>query len=145
MYEDVLVPTDGGELTPAAARRAFDLATRYDATVHGLYVVETDTSWLAVSKDEVRDTLREVGADAADRALAALEATASDHDVELRTVVREGRPATEILEYVEAADIDLVVMGTHGHAGVRQRLLGSVTERVVRNAPVPVMTVGPEA
>jgi nucleotide-binding universal stress UspA family protein len=42
---------------------------------------------------------------------------------------------------IDDHDPDLVVMGTHGHSGIRRRLLGSVTERIVRDAPVPVLTV----
>jgi nucleotide-binding universal stress UspA family protein len=42
---------------------------------------------------------------------------------------------------IDDHDPNLVVMGTHGHSGIRRRLLGSVTERIVRDAPVPVLTV----
>jgi nucleotide-binding universal stress UspA family protein len=141
MYERVLVPTDGSEQALAAARRAFDLAERYGATVHGLYVVDTGTGWLTVSKNELRDALRAVGEDAGGRALAALESLADEFDVELVTELREGTPDEEILAYVDREDVDLVVMGTHGRDGIRRRLVGSVAERVVREASVPVMTV----
>lgn len=142
MYERVLVPTDGSDPSLAAARRAFDLAERYGATVHALYVVDTDTSWLTVSKSEVRDSLRAVGEDAGREALAAVEALADGFDVDLVTSLEEGTPDETILDYVEREDLDLVVLGAHGQGGVRRRLLGSVTERVVRGATVPVMTVG---
>ena len=141
MYDRILVPTDGGDHALAAARRAFDLAEQYDATVHALYVVETDTNWLTVSKDEVRDGLREIGEDAGGQALDAIEALGDDFDVELVTAMREGSPDEEILEYVGDEAVDLVVMGTHGRGGIRRRLVGSVSERVVREATVPVMTV----
>ena len=52
-----------------------------------------------------------------------------------------GRPAEAIREYVDDTDVDLVVLGTHGRRGLDHALLGSVTERVVRTAPVPVLTV----
>jgi len=141
VYDRILVPTDGGDHALAAARRAFDLAEQYDATVHALYVVETDTNWLTVSKDEVRDGLREIGEDAGGQALDAIEALGDDFDVELVTAMREGSPDEEILEYVGDEAVDLVVMGTHGRGGIRRRLVGSVSERVVREATVPVMTV----
>jgi nucleotide-binding universal stress UspA family protein len=141
MYDRVLVPTDGSEQALAAARRAFDLAERYGATVHGLYVVDTGTGWLTVSKPDVREALREVGEDAGSEALAALEVLAGEFDADLVTELREGTPEAVVLEYVDEEGIDLVVMGTHGREGLRRRLLGSVAERVVREAPVPVMTV----
>lgn len=135
MYERILVPTDGSDHALAAARRAFDLAEQYGATVHALYVVDTDIGWLTVSKSEVRDPLREVGEDAGRPALA------DEFDIELITDLREGMPDEELLEYVDDENVDLVVMGTHGREGVRRRLVGRVTERVVREATVPVMTV----
>lgn len=58
-------------------------------------------------------------------------------------VVRGEEAASALLDYVAAEDIDLVVLGTHGHRGVRHLILGSVAEEVVRRAPCPVLTVGP--
>jgi nucleotide-binding universal stress UspA family protein len=141
VYERVLVATDGSDHALAAARRAFDLAERYGATVHALYVLDTGTSWLTVSKSEVRESLRDVGEDAGRQALAAIETLAVEFDVDVVTALREGTPDGEIVAYVDDAAIDLVVMGTHGREGIRRRLVGSVAERVVREAPVPVLTV----
>lgn len=141
MYDRVLVPTDGGPHSTAAARHAVELAERHGATLHSLYVVDTGTGWLTVSKAEVRDALREVGEAAGREALRVVERLAADADVELVTAVREGSPDEAILAYVDEADVDLVVMGTHGRTGVERRLLGSITERVVRAADVPVTTI----
>ena len=55
--------------------------------------------------------------------------------------MREGAPFYEILEYAKEANIDLIVMGTHGHTGLAHVLLGSVTAKIVRQAPCPVLTV----
>lgn len=60
-------------------------------------------------------------------------------DIPCRTLIREGFPPEEILEQVEEGGHDLVVMGTHGRTGLKRALLGSVTERVVRECTVPVM------
>jgi nucleotide-binding universal stress UspA family protein len=141
VYDRILLPTDGSDHALAAARRAFDLARKYGATVHALYVIDTDTNLLTVSKSEVRDSLREVGEDAGKQALGAVEELAAEFEVGLDTTLREGTPDEEILAYAAAESVDLVVMGTHGREGVRRRLVGSVAERVVREATVPVMTV----
>ena len=74
-------------------------------------------------------------------ALAAVESRADDRDVPVESETLEGSPAREILEYAEAANCDVVVMGTHGRTGVDRLLLGSVAERVVRSSPVPVVTI----
>jgi nucleotide-binding universal stress UspA family protein len=55
--------------------------------------------------------------------------------------VREGTPFSEIVRFAKEQQIDLIIMGTHGHTGLTHMLLGSVTEKVVRKAPCPVLTV----
>ena len=71
-----------------------------------------------------------------------LEAAARQHpDRTFEVVVREGRPATAILEAVAEVDPDLVVMGTHGRSRLDHLLIGSVAERVVRKAPCNVLLV----
>ena len=140
-YERILVPTDGSDHATAAARHALGLARTYDATVHALYVVDTGTSWLTVSKTEVRDSLREIGEGVGERALDDVVRLGEGYGVEVHTEVREGRPEAEILAAVEENDIDLVVMGTHSREWGGGGLVGSVAQRVVREARPPVMTV----
>ncbi len=71
-----------------------------------------------------------------------------EHAVSLRQAgvtvecyVREGYPATVIVEEADALRSDLIVIGTHGHTGLKHLLLGSIAERVVQKAPCPVLTV----
>lgn len=61
--------------------------------------------------------------------------------LEVEVEVVEGYPATAIEEAVTRKNADLVVIGTHGHTGLKHLLLGSVAERVVQKAPCPVLTV----
>ncbi|AZQ14584.1 universal stress protein [Halorubrum sp. PV6] len=145
MYDHILLPTDGSDHSTAAARQALGLAETFDATVHGLYVVDTGTNWLTVSKLDVEESLREVSEVAGDRALTAFEDLAAGYDAPTRTEVREGSVDEAILGYAADHDVDLVVMGTHGRDSVARRVVGSVAERVVRGATVPVMTVSASA
>ena len=62
-------------------------------------------------------------------------------EAQLEVLVKEGKPATVILEVIGSMEPDLVVMGTHGRSKLDHLLIGSVAERVVRKAPVPVLTV----
>jgi nucleotide-binding universal stress UspA family protein len=55
--------------------------------------------------------------------------------------VREGSPFYEIIQHAKEKNVDLIVMGTHGHSGLAHVLLGSVTEKVVRKSPCPVLTI----
>jgi nucleotide-binding universal stress UspA family protein len=72
-------------------------------------------------------------------ALRRLQAPDAKVPVEYRLAV--GDPATEILQAAQDLQADLIVMGTHGRAGVGRLLLGSVAEQVLRHAPCPVLTV----
>jgi len=144
MYGRVLLPIDGSEPSLRAAAHAIELAGTYDATVHALYVVDASPSPLTVSRSDVRETLREVEEQAAEAAFATVEPLAEEADVELVTAMLEGNPEREIVDYAAEQEVDIVVMGTHGRTGLGRRLMGSVTERVVRSAPAPVLTVGGE-
>ena len=55
--------------------------------------------------------------------------------------VSRGHPSLEIIRYAKEHELDMIVMSTHGHSGLSHFLLGSVTERVVRKSPCPVLTV----
>jgi nucleotide-binding universal stress UspA family protein len=83
--------------------------------------------------------------DGSDEALDEIERRARSRGIEaVRTEVITGSPHRAIREYAEDKDVDLIVIGTHGRTGVERYLLGSVTEKIVRTADVPVLTVRPE-
>jgi len=138
MYERMLVPTDGSAGMAAVVEHAADLAASHGAEIHAVYVVDTtrftglpmETGW-----EGITETLREEG----ERALAAVERLVDGCPV--RTAMLEGAPSRQIVEYAHDHDVDLVVMGTHDRGGINRLLLGSVAERVVRTANVPVLTL----
>ncbi len=136
MFDTVVVATDGSESVKRAIDVAFDLAGRFDAEVHALSVV--DASEVDASPQQLRDELQTALETTADAALATVEERT---DREVQTAVREGRPAAEICAYAREIDADLIVTGTRGRHGENRLLLGSVAERVVRTAPMPVLTV----
>jgi len=138
MYDNILIPTDGSESMAPVIDHAIELATVHGASVHALYVANTaslsdlpmESSW-----ENVSDALRKQGK----AAVEAVEQRAGEVPVE--SAVLDGSPSGEIIEYSEENDIDVIVMGTHGRSGVDRLLLGSVAERVLRSASVPVLTV----
>ena len=136
MFDSVVVATDGSESVQRAVDVALDLAERFDATVHALYVV--DVSEVESSPEAVRDELRSALESRAEDALSAVADRAS---TDVTTAVREGRPAPEITTYAREVDADVVATGTRGRHGENRFLIGSVAERVVRTCPVPVLTV----
>lgn len=144
MYDTILVPTDGSEVTERTLESALPIARSHDATLHVLYVMDR-RMYLAASKetqDDVLDDLRAEG----EAAIADVEALLADEDLEVVTEIREGIPHRDILEYAEEHDVSMIAIGTHGRSG-RDRLmnLGSVTEKVVDDATRPVLVVSPEA
>lgn len=139
MYDRILVPTDGSDCARAAADHAIGLARTHDATVHALYVLHLRPS-LEPNLEVVLETLESVG----EEALVGVSRRGDDADVEVVTETRKGVPHEVICEYADEEEMDLIVMGTHGRAGLERVLLGSTTERVVRRSPVPVLTVHEE-
>ena len=141
MFETVVVATDGSESVSRAVDCTLDLARRFDATVHALYVIdESRTKGLPERlHSDVRTALDDQGTEAIDEIVETNGGL--DDPVELETAVRVGRPANQIVGYVRDVGADGVAMGTRGRSGEHSFLLGSVAERVVRTCPVPVLTV----
>jgi nucleotide-binding universal stress UspA family protein len=142
----ILCPTDLSDLAPRAFDHALALARFHQAEIELAYVSEpllpgpagpaTSPPW-AVLDPAVRGRLRS--------ALEALAAPARAAGVPVGLLVYEGRVVAEILERARAWPADLLVMGTHGRGGFERWVLGSVTEKVLRKAPCPVLTVPPPA
>jgi nucleotide-binding universal stress UspA family protein len=140
LYERILVPTDGSDAGRDAVRHAAALAATHDATLVGVYVVNaagyaalpTETNWEGL--DQV---LRADG----EAALETVREIAAERGVANETHLLEGTPSREIVEFAERADCDLIVMSTHGRGGIDRLLLGSVAEKVIRAANVPVTTI----
>ncbi|WP_435361457.1 universal stress protein [Haloarchaeobius sp. DFWS5] len=136
MFDTVVIATDGSQSVRRAVAVALDLAERFDATVHALYVV--DASEVESSPESVRDQFRTALEESGEEAL---ESVTESTDREVHTAVREGRPAAEICEFAREVDADVVATGTRGRHGENRFLIGSVAERVVRTCDRPVLTV----
>jgi nucleotide-binding universal stress UspA family protein len=139
MYDRILLATDGSERALTAATHATELASRFDAELHALFVIETRTAYdtAIVDREEARANLREIGTEA----LADVEQLAADSDRAVETTIREGVPAEEIIDYANATDIDLVVIGERGHSAFTTVLLGSTAETVLYELEIPVVVV----
>ncbi|QSG16153.1 universal stress protein [Halapricum desulfuricans] len=140
MYQDILLPTDGSDGAERVAEHAGSLARQYDATVHVLSIADTRNRFegptMGLGADAWEDAERERSQAAVEDTVAALP-----EDVSVDHTVDSGVPHAAILDYAETAGVDVIVMGTHGRTGIDHYLIGSVAERVVRQSPVPVLTV----
>jgi nucleotide-binding universal stress UspA family protein len=145
MYDTVLFPTDGERTSENASSDAVELAALHGATLHVLHVVDDATVDVlteagGMSRDEVEESLESEGHDAVDEV--AEDARGSGADVE--TTVVHGKPDEAIVERAEAADADVVVMGTEQQPNEYRDLLGSVTENVLRDTDRRVLVVKTE-
>lgn len=139
MYDAILVAIDGSAPANRAVVHALEQAEQADATLHAIYVVDTDRhSEPALSSMELEtNELEQYGNDEL------AEVTERGEDLGLEVVTRccHGKPYQEIIAYADEVDADLVVLGYRGHSHVDTEQLGSVTDRVVQNLGRPVMVV----
>ncbi|AGB39147.1 universal stress protein [Natronococcus occultus] len=140
MYQELLLATDGSEGARRATDHAIELARQLDATLHIVSVSE-DGPHAETKSDQMRTDLEDEAAEALERA----EEKATGHGIEVRETIRHGVPQEEIVDVAEDHGADLIVVGTVGRSGLDQLIVGSVAEEVVRNAPVPVVTVRDES
>jgi len=143
MYERILLPTDMSAGVEEATEHAVDAAHRYDAELHVLYVIDAE-AYSSYPGDEyvhefegLEHALEEAGREAVEE----IAETASDEGVETTTVLRRGVPHEEILDYMDAADTDLTIIGSKHRPGEYRQMLGSVADRVTRIADRPVTVV----
>jgi nucleotide-binding universal stress UspA family protein len=76
-----------------------------------------------------------------EEAIAYVENAGRAENVEIESVILEGNPANEIVDFAEKNDIELIVMGSHGKTGIQRFLIGSVAENVVRHSKKSVLVV----
>lgn len=135
MYDQILIGVDGSEESERAAKRGVELASAFDASVTALHVVESST--LNLARDEEASSIR------ANRetVFSGVEAAAEDTGLPVATEVVEGSPAKRLTERASESGADLVVLGRQGASGLGERLLGSVTERVLSRGDVPTFVV----
>jgi nucleotide-binding universal stress UspA family protein len=142
----ILVPTDFSECAQRAVVYGADLAASLSiplVLIHAYPVpaLPVPDGFVIMKPADVADMLSRH-----ESGLAAARAHALAHGArEVSTVLVEGRPWQEIVKYAKEHACDLIVMGTHGRGDLTHLLLGSVTDKVVRRAECPVLTVGPKA
>jgi nucleotide-binding universal stress UspA family protein len=133
----ILVPIDFQDASLDALVAARELAGRLDLEVVLLHTYSIPVVVYPGFDPIVAPGLPE---EIAATAKTALEKLAAENGG-LKTILRSGDAATEILRVIDEQKPALVAMGTHGRKGLAHLLLGSVTEKIVRSSPSPVLTV----
>ena len=146
IFRKIMVATDGSEEVIKAVDSAIEIAKISDAKLYAVHVIalgfyslthSTDSEWDKAMKEQLTKEGKE--------ATAYVENAGKAANVKVESVILEGNPAEEIIDFAEKNDIDLIVMGTHGMTGIPRFLLGSVAENVVRHAKKAVLVVRGEA
>ncbi len=139
-HRNILIATDGSDNTLRAISCGIELAKLSGATVYALYVVNTPATisetW-TLGKEMIYEVMRKDG----EKAVSKIKQLGEASGVEVKELVLDGDPSSEIIEFAENNNIDLIVMGTLGKSGIEKFLIGSVAEKVVRGSKVPVMVV----
>jgi nucleotide-binding universal stress UspA family protein len=142
VLKNILVATDFSEPSANALVYGKDLARSYNATLHVLHVTE---DVLMRYSPEIGFAVPELQKDLEQAARREIDAIISSDDLRTMRVVPAieiaANPAAAITNYAQAQQIDLIIVGTHGRGAVKQLIMGSVAERVVRTAPCPVLAV----
>lgn len=137
----ILVPIDFSDCSVGAINYAMGLAELCQGRLILLHIVEPGLypeNFAAVQAlEETNRSQMETG----NERLEELNRKIIGQRVPAETLVRLGRAPSEIPDTARALGADLIVIATHGHTGVKHVLLGSTAERVVRQAPCPVLTV----
>ena len=153
MYKKILLPTDGSENSKKANKHALWIADKSNADIVIMYVIEPHfpelatglpLSTLPTPDERFYEEIREEGNQIIDNFKQELEDVQCKgicKNTNLKSIITEGKPSNEIVSILDKENIDLVVMGASGRHGLDRFVVGSVTERVVRNARKPVMVI----
>jgi nucleotide-binding universal stress UspA family protein len=141
---NILYPVDFTEHHAKILPMVIEMVQKLGATLHTLHVVE-DLGHYA-SFYIPHPSLDQMESDLKSGARRKMEEFVAKHFKDVPGVtsdVMDGDPATQVIKYAQDHDIDLIITATHGRKGLEHAIFGSVAENIVRNSPVPVMTVNP--
>jgi len=141
-FRHILFPTDFSEHSKYARCYAISLAKEFDAKLTIVHVLEEpvypiDVTPFGFSPIEFARELR----GQVEKQMAQVMEEIKDDALKVESLIVEGKPFVQIITVARERGVDLIVIGTHGRTGLSHVLLGSVTEKVVRKSPCPVLTV----
>ena len=144
LFSRILLPIDFSDAGRPAANCARDMATRFNATLYCMHVVdESYQYWSAMGPEPV--IIGPPPQELIDSAKKRLQRYVTEYLGDLASkpveIVTMGAPFLEIINAAKEHAIDLIIMGTHGRGAIAHALLGGTTEKVIRKAPCAVLTV----
>jgi nucleotide-binding universal stress UspA family protein len=138
----VLVPIDFSDYSKSSLRYAVNFANQFNAEICLIYVLEPVIYPPDFSMGQI--AIPSINTEWDERAKEELEKLAKTEipeGIDVKTILKNGKPFLEIIDTASEENIDLIIIATHGHTGVEHILFGSTAEKVVRKAPCPVLTL----
>lgn len=137
----ILIATDSSETAREAADFGIEMVGCSGAKVYAVYVIDT-TPYRSVSLDQIwsKETLDEHEKEGYE-ATSYIEKIAKAAGAEVESRILKGNPAEKIVSFAEDNDIDMIIMGSLGKGGYERLVMGSVSEKVMRHAKIPVLVV----
>lgn len=143
IIRNILVTTDFSEFSTAAVEYASSFALLYGAKIHLVHVIEPGPV-VGVPNIELQSSnVSEEAEAAAQEEMRKFVYWKLQNNTNLEQVILHGEPHKEIARYAQEHEIDLIVIATHGRAGLAHMLMGSVAEKILRLSPIPVLAVKP--
>ena len=147
MFKNILLAVDGSKHSQKAAESGIELAKATKGKLTAIFVVDVakeyesmgEVSWNIAEDivEGVKASLKECG----NHTLKIVHEMAKNAGVPFEARIVEGQPATEIMRMAEDSSMDLIVMGRLGRTGISEFLVGSISEKVIRNSEIPVLMV----
>ena len=141
--KSILVPTDFSKQSQSAIRYGIEFAQKFGAKLHVLHVVQDVAIFLPEMGFINPSTVSSIEPilQAAGKSLADFLEPYKHNKIELISHCQEGNPLDEIISLATDENIDLIILGTHGHKGLAHLFLGSLAETLVRKSPCPVLSL----
>ena len=136
-YKKILVPVDGSKYSNRALAHACNLAKKYDSRISLIYVIDNSRVILFVSRKDYLNELKNFGKKVLEKATRMTE----KRKVKSKQVMKEGKPAQQILNFVKKEKHDLIVVGNKGLGSIDRFFMGSVSTKLVNNSQCPVLVV----
>lgn len=145
----ILVPVDGSPVSQKAAEKAVELSSRYGSKLIFIYIVDTRGIYtydvggiisVPFNYPKITEELIQVKTKFLDAFVSAMGVD----DKAVEKVILHGEPSDKIIDYANKEKIDLIVMGRRGFSKIKRFFVGSVTQRVISDAPCPVLIVNDE-
>jgi nucleotide-binding universal stress UspA family protein len=138
----ILVPIDFSDYSKNSLKYAVNFAKHFNSQLCLVYVVEPVIYPPDFSMGQIAFPTVDLEMDKrAEQELLSLAKKEIPPEMNVKSIVKTGKPFVEIIETAADEDVDLIIIATHGHTGVEHILFGSTAEKVVRKAPCPVLTL----